>query len=290
MANAFSLKDTSQQSAVATVSEDGFYAVDHSGNNDDSNAIEFKEALLFELPQSVIGMTFALEGPVFGATYHVYDIDGVRISDGNVEDLMSDGGMVMVSSEEPFLYVAFLGGSSGNGNSGEGSAFAVRPVESTVADMQSSGLSVMALPEAFEADASLNQIVGTEQDHVIYGTAGNDILTGGEGNDTFVWTSGDAGDTGSSATDVVTDFGTGNNVLDLSDLLQGENQENLGDYLFAQVQEGDTVLYVNSQGLLDGNPDNADQVVTLQGVALGGEDSAAIIQILLDHDQLKIDQ
>jgi Ca2+-binding RTX toxin-like protein len=134
---------------------------------------------------------------------------------------------------------------------------------------QASGLSVVALSDAFEADASLNQILGPEQDDVLYGTAGNDVLTGGEGNDTFVWTSGDAGDTGSPATDVVTDFGAGNNVLDLSDLLQGGNQENLGDYLFAQVQEGDTVLYVNSQGLLDGNPDNADQVVTLQGVALG---------------------
>jgi Ca2+-binding RTX toxin-like protein len=290
MANAFSLKETNQQSAVATVSDDGFYAVDHRGNNDDSNAIEFKEALLFELPQSVVAMTFAFEGPVFGATYHIYDADGVRISDGNVEDLMSDGGLVMASSDEPFLYVAFLGGSSGKGNSGEGSAFAVRPVESTLADAEASGLSVMALSDAFEADASLNQIVGTEQDDVIYGTAGNDILTGGEGNDTFVWTSGDAGVTGSPAIDVVTDFGTANNVLDLSDLLQDGNEENIGDYLFAEVQDGDTVLYVNSQGLLDGNPDNADQIVTLQGVALGGEDSAAIIQILLDHDQLKIDQ
>jgi Ca2+-binding RTX toxin-like protein len=288
MANASSLKETNQQSAVATVSGDGFYAVDHAGKND-SEAIEFREALLFELPQSVVGMTFKLEGPVFGATYHIYDADGVRISGGNVEDLMSDDGMVTVSSSEPFLYVAFQGG-SGPGNRGEGSAFAVKPVESIVADAEASGLSVMALSDAFEADASLNQIVGTEQDDVIYGTAGNDVLTGGEGNDTFVGASGDAGDTGSPATDVVTDFGSGNNVLDLSDLLQGENQENLGDYLFAQVQEGDTVLYVNSQGLLDGNPDNADQVVTLQGVALGGEDSAAIIQILLDNDQLKIDQ
>jgi Ca2+-binding RTX toxin-like protein len=289
MANAFSLKETSQQSAVATVSGDGFYAVDHAGNND-SEAIEFREALLFELPKSVAEMTFELQGPVFGATYHVYDIDGVRIFIGSVEDLMTDGGTVTVSSEEPFLYVAFLGGSSGPGNSGEGSAFAVRPVESTLADSEASGLSVMTLSDAFEADASLSQVVGTEQDDVIYGTAGNDILSGGEGNDTFVWTSGDAGGRGSPAIDVVTDFGAGKNVLDLSDLLQDGNQENLGDYLFAKVQDGDTVLYVNSQGLLDGNPDNADQVVTLQGVALGGEDSAAIIQTLLDNDQLKIDQ
>jgi Ca2+-binding RTX toxin-like protein len=289
MANAFSLKETNQQSAVATVSGDGFYAVDRAGN-DDSEAIEFGEALLFELPQSVVGMTFAFEGPVFGATYHLYDADGVRIFNGAVEDLMSDDGMVTVSSDEPFLYVAFLGGSSGSGNSGEGSAFAVRPVESTGVDAQASGLSIVALSDALEADAFLNQILGTEQDDVLYGAAGNDILTGGEGNDTFVWTSGDAGDTGSPAIDVVTDFGAGNNVLDLSDLLQDGNQENLGDYLFAEVQDGDTVLYVNSQGLLDGNPDNADQVVTLQGVALGGEDSATIIQILLDNDQLKIDQ
>jgi hypothetical protein len=111
MANAFSLKETNQQSAVATVSGDGFYAVDRAGN-DDSEAIEFGEALLFELPQSVVGMTFAFEGPVFGATYHLYDADGVRIFNGAVEDLMSDDGMVTVSSDEPFLYVAFLGGSS----------------------------------------------------------------------------------------------------------------------------------------------------------------------------------
>jgi len=290
MANAFSLKETGQQSAAATVSNDGFYAVDHRGAADDPDAIEFGEAVLFELPQSVAAMTFAFVGEVFGATYHIYGADGVRISDGNVEDLMSDDGMVTVSSSEPFLYVAFQGGSSGTGNSGEGSAFAVKPVESIVADAEASGLSVMALSDAFEVDASLNQIVGPEQDDIIYGNAGNDVLTGGEGNDTFIWTSGDAGDTGSSATDVVTDFGTGDNVLDLSDLLQDGNQGNIGDYLFAEVQDGDTVLYVNSQGLLGGNPENADQVVTLQGVALGGEDSAAIIQTLLDNDQLKIDQ
>jgi hypothetical protein len=76
----------------------GFYAVDHSGRND-PGAIEFREAVLFELPQSVVGMTFKLEGPVFGATYHIYDADGVRISGGNVEDLMSDDGMVTVSSQ-----------------------------------------------------------------------------------------------------------------------------------------------------------------------------------------------
>ena len=290
MANAFSLKETNQQSAVATVSGDGFYAVDHRSAADDPDAIEFGEAVLFELPQSVVAMTFELVGPVFGATYHIYGADGGRISVGSVEDLMTDGGPVTISSGEPFLYVAFLGGSSGPGNSAEGSAFAVKPLASTVADAEASGLSVMALSDEFDADASLNQIIGTEQDDVIYGTAGNDILTGGEGNDTFVWTSGNVGDTGSPAMDVVTDFGTGNNVLDLSDLLQEGNQGNIGDYLFAQVQDGDTVLYVNSQGLLDGNPDNADQVVTLQGVAFGGEDSAAIIQLLLDNDQLKIDQ
>jgi len=52
-------------------------------------------------------------------------------------------------------------------------------------------------------------VTGTDNDTII-GGAGNDILTGGFGDDMFVFNSGGGADT-------ITDFGEGNDVIDLSD-------------------------------------------------------------------------
>ncbi|WP_018993880.1 retention module-containing protein [Thioalkalivibrio sp. ALgr1] len=142
--------------------------------------------------------------------------------------------------------------------------------------------------------AGNDSIIGGDGDDVIIGGAGSDTLTGGGGSNTFVWFFGDQAMDGTPAAhDVITDFKLSDNgsgdVLDLSDLLQGEEAGELGQYLYAESQGGDTVLFVHSTGQLGANGDNADQIITLQGVDLGGS-SDVIIQALLDNDQLKIDQ
>ncbi|WP_018139369.1 MULTISPECIES: retention module-containing protein [unclassified Thioalkalivibrio] len=154
----------------------------------------------------------------------------------------------------------------------------------------------------FEGSEANDVIVGTNDDDVLFGGegddiliggAGDDLLTGGAGDDVFLWNSGDEGSTDEPANDVVTDFGNGDNVLDVSDLLDGASESDVADFIIAEEDGDDTVLYINSEGNLGGDADNADQTIRLEGKSfsdLGGSDSEAVINQLLTNGQLKIDQ
>ena len=93
---------------------------------------------------------------------------------------------------------------------------------------------------------------------LISGGAGNDTLTGGgAGVDVFKWELADAGTKGTPATDTITDFdpasmALGGDVLDLRDLLSGENHTvgtgNLASYLHFELSGGNTVVHVSSTG------------------------------------------
>ncbi|WP_273134025.1 Ig-like domain-containing protein, partial [Marinobacter vinifirmus] len=151
-----------------------------------------------------------------------------------------------------------------------------------------------------------DELRGGDGDDILYGEAGNDVLIGGAGNDILVggagadvfrWELGDQGTTTTPAQDVIRDFTEGNYTgtgeadrLDLEDLLQGENETNLLNYIIAEENgNGDTVLYVNSQGSLSGETANADQVITLENVTMDGQTSEQFIQALLNNGQLNID-
>ncbi|MDZ4251553.1 MAG: Ig-like domain-containing protein, partial [Sulfuritalea sp.] len=107
---------------------------------------------------------------------------------------------------------------------------------------------------------------------LIVGGAGDDLLSGGLldlASDTFRWSLTDAGTGGSPAVDTITDFDTasqasGGDVLDLRDLLSGENSGNLADYLHFEKVGSDTVLHIKSAGAAG----SEDQTVLLQGVDL----------------------
>ncbi|PIE48010.1 MAG: hypothetical protein CSA42_00990, partial [Gammaproteobacteria bacterium] len=62
-------------------------------------------------------------------------------------------------------------------------------------------------------------LLGKGGNDILQGRSGDDTLTGGSGNDIFIWTADDKGSVGSPDTDTVTDFGTGDDKLNLSDLL-----------------------------------------------------------------------
>lgn len=119
-------------------------------------------------------------------------------------------------------------------------------------------------------------LVGTDGDDILIGGGGDDILTGGAGNDVFLWNSGDEGSVDEPANDVVTDFGNGDNVLDVSDLLDGASESNVADFIIAEEDGDDTVLYISSEGELGGHTDNADQTIRLEGKSfsdLGGSNA-----------------
>ena len=143
--------------------------------------------------------------------------------------------------------------------------------------------------EVFRGDEGDNTIVGGSGNDLIIGGQGNDILFGGEGDDVFKWELNDQGSVGAPAVDVVKDFSTGNNVLDLKDLLSGESESTINDFILAEQDGDSTVLFIKTDGGLLGNPDNADQKIVLEGVQMNGESSAEFLNDLINKGMLNID-
>lgn len=131
-------------------------------------------------------------------------------------------------------------------------------------------------------------VSGSEGEN-LYGGAGDDTLTGGAGSDTFAWMSGDEGSEAEPAVDVITDWGNGTDVLDLSDLLQAESSSASvldGHLSFSLNGDGHTEIAVSSAY---GGP--VVQTIVLEGVDLvtGFADDQAIIQHLIDNGKLVTD-
>ena len=130
-------------------------------------------------------------------------------------------------------------------------------------------------------------LLGGAGDDLLVGGLGDDILTGGSGQDTFYWQQGDAG-----GTDTITDFIAGQNgdVLDLKDLLVGENASNLDQYLSISSDGTDTTIVIDTDG--SGNA-GSQATIVLEGVDLtqgGMLNEQQIIQQLLADGNLEVDQ
>ncbi|MBA5249966.1 MAG: hypothetical protein FE834_10660, partial [Gammaproteobacteria bacterium] len=90
--------------------------------------------------------------------------------------------------------------------------------------------------------AENDTIVGSDKNDTIKGGAGNDTITGGAGDDTFVY--GVASDTG-LGNDTITDWATGNNKLNLKDLI-------------TDTTKSATELVTDSAIVITGTSSNAD--------------------------------
>ncbi|NIC04219.1 retention module-containing protein [Billgrantia bachuensis] len=143
------------------------------------------------------------------------------------------------------------------------------------------------------------EITGTDSDDVVHGTEGDDTLIGGaghdsligdDGDDVFQWNLGDQGDNAAPAIDTIKDFGFGEDVLDLADLLQNEGVETIDNFIVAAQQGSDTVLYVNHEGGINLDGSNATQVIVLENYSMGEVSSADFLQEMLENGQLHIDQ
>jgi Ca2+-binding RTX toxin-like protein len=137
--------------------------------------------------------------------------------------------------------------------------------------------------------AGNDTLLGNDGDDILFGGAGNDTLTGGAGADTFVFNSA-AGD-GSTDTITTADFtlGLGGDVLDFSDLLEGEESaDNLAGFLNIVFDGTDSTIMVDS----DGAGGYTDLTVVIQGVDLNalGLDQAQLLQSLIDSNNLTVDQ
>ncbi|TYK76672.1 retention module-containing protein [Comamonas sp. Z1] len=157
--------------------------------------------------------------------------------------------------------------------------------------------------EILMAGSGNDTLSGGKGNDVLVGGKGDDTLIGGEGDDVFLWFKGDQGTTAAPAKDVINDFGkggsdtNGNDVLDLHDLLQGEEgSKDLSKFLNFSKSGADTVLKVSTDGNLGAAGSNYDQLITFKGVDLTAghsltstADQNALIKELIDQGKLKID-
>jgi Ca2+-binding RTX toxin-like protein len=146
--------------------------------------------------------------------------------------------------------------------------------------------------------AGKDTLYGGAGNDVLIGGKGDDILYGGDGSDTFKWEFGDQGTTAKPAVDVIKDFSNatvanGGDVLDLRDMLQGEKDGTLTQYLhFSKdpANSANTVIEISTDGKIG---QGADQKIILENVDLtnGGKlaTDQAIINDLLQKGKLNVD-
>ncbi|MCW7541970.1 tandem-95 repeat protein [Aquabacterium sp. A7-Y] len=157
-------------------------------------------------------------------------------------------------------------------------------------------------------------LIGGTGDDVLRGDGGNDQLTGGAGSDVFRWGLADRGTAGSPSTDVITDFdasaaSAGGDVLDLRDLLSGEDMGNNGsvgdlatflDFNVTTVNGvTQTEIRISSTGQFPASGGTAaltDQSIVLENVDIRSAlnltstaSDSAIIQELINRNKLITD-
>ncbi|WP_432463779.1 retention module-containing protein [Agarivorans sp. QJM3NY_33] len=133
-------------------------------------------------------------------------------------------------------------------------------------------------------------LIGGSGEDLLIGGQGNDILTGGDDSDMFAWL---ANDDQASVNDTITDFtvGEGGDVLNLSDLLQGETEASLESFLsFETVTHGsgvDTIISIDKDG--GDNGFSVHQTITLENVDFSGMSDSEILTQLIEDQQLNVD-
>lgn len=157
-------------------------------------------------------------------------------------------------------------------------------------------------------NAGNDELHGDAGDDMLVGGQGNDLMFGGAGSDVFVWHLSDRGASGSAAVDTIRDFdahapSAGGDVLDLRDLLQGENTVggtgNLDHYLQFETAGGNTIIKVAPTGDFapgDAASGTVSQHIVIEGghflSDLGLDTSATNVQViakLLQQGSLLVD-
>lgn len=165
------------------------------------------------------------------------------------EGSSADGGTV--SGNDPFVF-EFDANSSSQGSFEYALSDGIRS-ETTNVNIIVEDSNV--LPGTILADTLIGRagendtLEGLSGNDVLQGRSGNDSLNGGDGNDTFIWTADDKGVIGSPDTDTISDFASGNNLLHLHDLLQGEtigNVESMENYVSWEANT--STLHISSTG------------------------------------------
>ena len=118
-------------------------------------------------------------------------------------------------------------------------------------------------------DSSDNILLGGSGDDFIFGGLGDDQMTGGIGVDSFVFGQ-------NNGIDTILDFDKSKGEkLDLSDLLTGENSDNLDDYLSFTQDGNDTLINVKTTGT-----GSVDHVIKLENLDLTNGSTTSDVDII----------
>jgi len=148
-----------------------------------------------------------------------------------------------------------------------------------------------------------NILIDGNSNNLAIGGAGNDLISVSAGvtrsSNTYAWLDGDAGTVASPALDRIVGFsldraasgGEGKDRLDLRDLLIGEENGDLTQYLNITFTGGNTVINVSTTGNLLANGTNFDQRITLNAVDITGgiTDQQQLINDLISKGALLVD-
>ncbi|WP_156042997.1 type I secretion C-terminal target domain-containing protein, partial [Marinobacterium lacunae] len=210
---------------------------------------------------------------------HVYSTSGTNES----EVLMGDGGDdVMNGLAGNDVIVGGAGNDTLNGGAGNDHLYGGDGDDTLIGGIGS---------DILEGGAGNDTLSGGDDSDALIGGIGNDILTGGDGDDIFIWEAGDEGTSGAPAEDIVTDFNDGD-VLDLSDLLVGEESGDLTDYLNVTQSGSNVVIEVSHN---PGDSSGVTQVITLENTQLSdlganaGDSQSDIINSLVNNGHLNVD-
>ncbi|WP_207063023.1 Ig-like domain-containing protein, partial [Motiliproteus sp. SC1-56] len=280
-------------------------------SNQSGYQIETHEYLAIGLPASADSATVVLANlsnanlETQGIKIYAYDSEGQQVAITSIaaQDANNSPVGVTINPMEPgatFAYLVF--GVDGGPND----AFTVEELSFTPAitdgdvftytledadgDTSEATLTINPSNVISGSDAG-DSLAGTEGMDQVSGLAGDDILTGGSGDDLFLWRAGDEGSAGDIAVDQVTDFGTGDDRLDLSDLLQGESAANLDGYLDFEENGSSVVIDIRTAGA----GGEVTQRIELQNTSYAdlGVDGLAtdsdIVNKLLESNKLIID-
>jgi Ca2+-binding RTX toxin-like protein len=115
--------------------------------------------------------------------------------------------------------------------------------------------------DLLSGDAGVNVLDGADGHDTLIGGNGSDTMTGGGGSDVFVWLDTIVGK------DTITDFDSGLDVLDISDLVTGFDPltSDAGSFVRFPQSGGNTIVQVDADGTVGGS--DFVTLVTLKGVS-----------------------
>ncbi|NHI01412.1 retention module-containing protein [Oceanimonas sp. MB9] len=138
--------------------------------------------------------------------------------------------------------------------------------------------------DTLHGGSDIDVLLGGGGDDLLAVGLGSNVLSGGAGHDHFHFS-----ETDLNSLNTITDFEKGVDVIDLGELLSGEEAGNLSDYLTFSQDGKDTLLSVSPEGDGDGTQQIRFEDTNLMDL-YGVTGSADLVQAMVDDQSLQVDK